>query len=100
MMSCEERAVPAQRPARHFGAPQDLPRGATGVLVARVAHLRGLDAPVHDARAEEVVPLAQGPLSEAVARVLAWFGADLGEDRDLVTAVVDECEYLARQHLA
>ncbi len=37
-----------------------LPAGATRVLAAWICHLRGLGAPVNDARADEIVPLAAG----------------------------------------
>jgi fructuronate reductase len=64
------------------------------VLAAWVCHLRGLGAPVHDARAEEVVPLARGPLAEVVPRVLEQLAAGLGDDRDIVAMIIDQCREL------
>jgi len=74
-----------------------MPFGATRVLAAWVWHLRGVGAPVSDARADEVVPLAQGPLPAAVPRVLGRLDAALGADADLVTTVVDQCEQLGHR---
>ena len=65
------RILPVLRAERAAGR---MPDGATRVLAAWICHLRGLGAPVSDARADEVVPLAQGPLSEAVPRVLGRAG--------------------------
>ncbi|MDQ3764357.1 MAG: mannitol dehydrogenase family protein, partial [Actinomycetota bacterium] len=56
-----------------------------------------LGAPVSDARADEVIPLATGPLPEAVLRVLDWLDPQLGADGDVVAAVVDQCQQLAQQ---
>ena len=53
------RIVPVLRAERAAGR---MPEGATRALAAWICHLRGLGAPVIDARADEVVPLAQGPL--------------------------------------
>jgi fructuronate reductase len=72
-----------------------LPTGATRVLAAWICHLRGLGAPIDDARAEDVVPLAAGPLSEAVPRVLGRLDPALGADVDVVDAVIDQSESLA-----
>jgi fructuronate reductase len=47
-----------------------MPPGATRPLAAWICHLRGLGAAVTDARADEFVPAAAGPLPEAVPRVL------------------------------
>ena len=73
------------------------PPGATRVLAAWVCHLRGLGAPVNDVRASEVVPLAKGPLVEAVPRVLAALDPALGADADVVTIVVDQSKEFSRQ---
>ncbi len=67
-----------------------LPAGATRVLAAWVCHLRGLGAPVSDVRADEVVPLAAGPLGTAVPRVLGWLDPALGADTGVVALVVDQ----------
>jgi len=88
------RILPVLRAERAAGR---LPASATRVLAAWVCHLRGLGAPVSDARADEVVPLAAGALSEAVPRVLGRLDPKLGADGDVVATVVDQCEQLGRQ---
>lgn len=88
------RILPVLRTERAAGR---VPEGATRVLAAWVCHLRGLGAPVTDARADEVVPLATGPLPGAVLRVLDWLDPKLGADGDVVAAVVDQCQQLAQQ---
>jgi fructuronate reductase len=60
------RAVPVVRAG---GGP-----GATRLVAAWIAHLRGNGVPVDDVRAAEVTTLASGPAETAVARVLAWLG--------------------------
>jgi fructuronate reductase len=50
-----------------------------------------MGVPVTDARAEQIVPLAAGPLPEAVPRVLAALDPTLADD-DLVAAVVADAE--------
>jgi fructuronate reductase len=87
------RVLPVLRAERQAGR---LPDGATRVLGAWICHLRGLGAPVNDARAEQVVPLAHGPLAAAVPRVLGWFDPELAEDRALVAAVTDQSEAFSR----
>lgn len=87
------RVLPTVRSERAAGR---LPAGATRPLAAWVCHLRGLGATVTDARAAELVPLAAGPLPDAVRRVLAVLDPALVEDAALVTAVVDQAEELAR----
>jgi fructuronate reductase len=74
-----------------------VPAGATRVLAAWLCHLRGLGAPVSDARADEVVPLAQGPLGEAARRVLGRLDPALGADADVVALVADQAGELARR---
>ncbi len=86
------RILPVLRAERAAGR---LPTGATRVLAAWICHLRGLGAPIDDARAEDVVPLAAGPLSEAVPRVLGRLDPALGADVDVVDAVIDQSESLA-----
>ena len=61
--------------------------GATRLVAAWIAHLRGHGAPVTDARAGEVAELAAGPLEDAAARVLGWLGLD---HRELHLVVVDQ----------
>ncbi|NMR21271.1 mannitol dehydrogenase family protein [Cellulomonas fimi] len=80
------RVVPVLLRERAAGR---LPLGATRPLAAWVCHLRGSGAPVTDARADEVVPLAAGPLPEAVRRVLGVLDPALADD-EVVAAVVDQ----------
>lgn len=87
------RILPVLRAERAAGR---LPAAALRVPAAWICHLRGLGAPVHDARAAEVVPLADGPLSEAVRRVLGWLDPELAEDRDACAAVLSLCEEMSR----
>ncbi|MGJ6980843.1 mannitol dehydrogenase family protein [Aestuariimicrobium soli] len=56
-----------------------LPTGALRAIAAWTLHLRGLGAPVNDARADEVTPLGEGSLEQSVGKVLAWAGLD-GDD--------------------
>ncbi len=88
------RILPVLRAERAAGR---VPAGATRVLAAWVCHLRGLGAAVSDVRAEEVVSLAQGPLSAAVPRILAALDPELGADADVVTIIVDQSKELSRQ---
>lgn len=67
-----------------------VPSGATRPLAAWVAHLRGHGAAVTDARADVFVPLAVGPLAEAVPRVLHALDADLAANGSVVDAVLDQ----------
>jgi fructuronate reductase len=87
------RIVPVLRAERQAGR---VPAGATRALAAWVCHLRGLGAPVNDPRADELVGLAAGALREAVPRVLAALDAALSEDADVVAAVREQGEQLAR----
>jgi fructuronate reductase len=86
------RIVPVLRAERAVGR---LPVAAARVVAAWLCHLRGLGAPINDARADDVVALAQGPLREAARRVLTRLAPDLGADPDVVEAVVDQSEALA-----
>jgi fructuronate reductase len=89
------RILPVLRAERAAGR---LPEAATRVLAAWICHLRGMGAPVADARADEVVPLATGRLEDAVPRVLAWLDPALGVDTDVVALVVEQCsEFLDRR---
>jgi fructuronate reductase len=88
------RILPVLRAERAAGR---VPTGATRALAAWVCHLRGLGASVSDARADEVVPLAAGPLRAAVPRVLRFLDPALGADADAVAIAVDQSEQLARQ---
>jgi fructuronate reductase len=71
-----------------------LPHGAARVLAAWVCHLRAAGAPVNDARADQMVPLADGPLPQAVPRVLAALDPALADDGELVAAVAADAERL------
>ena len=82
------RILPVLRAERAAGR---LPEAATRVLAAWICHLRGMGAPVTDARADEVVPLATGRLGDAVPHVLAWLDPALGSDTDVVVLVVHQC---------
>jgi len=82
------RIVPALLADRAAGV---MPTGAVRAVAAWVLHLRGLGAAVHDARADEVLPLVEGPLDTAVNRVLEWLGID---DREVAAAVLAEAESL------
>jgi fructuronate reductase len=92
------RILPTLRQERAAGR---LPHGAARVLAAWVCHLRGAGAPVNDARADQVMPLAAGPLPEAVPQVLAALDPALADDEDLVAAVLADAQQLgARKHPA
>ena len=69
--------------------------GATRLVSAWIAHLRGHGAPVADARATDVTALVDGTLQEAVTRVLGWLGLDRSELRHVVEGQVREIEALA-----
>ncbi|NUR82320.1 MAG: mannitol dehydrogenase family protein [Dermatophilaceae bacterium] len=70
------RAVPVIRAELERGVAAP---GGTRLVAAWVAHLRGLGAPVTDARADEVTALATGTVEEAVRHTLAWL--DLDDER-------------------
>ena len=88
------RILPVLRKERSAGR---LPQGATLVLAAWVCHLRGMGAPVNDARAEAVVPLAAGQLTDAVPRVLGTLDPTIAADKEVVGAVLAHCEQLEHQ---
>jgi fructuronate reductase len=85
------RILPTVRLERDAGR---LPQGAARVLAAWICHLRGVGAPVSDARADQVVRLATGSLPEAVPRVLAALDPALADDENLVAAVLTDAEQL------
>lgn len=87
------RILPALRLERADGR---LPSGAIRVLAAWVCHLRGIGAPVADARADEIVPLAAGPLPAAVRRVLDALDPAIGADDEVVTAVLASADELGQ----
>jgi fructuronate reductase len=87
------RILPTLRLERAAGR---LPQGAARALAGWVCHLRGADVPVDDARADQVVPLADGPLPQAVPHVLAALDPALADDQKLVAAVVADAEELGK----
>jgi fructuronate reductase len=74
--------------------------GATRPVAAWICHLRGLGARVTDARAETFVPLASGPLAEAVPRLLDALDPTLAADGAVVAVVLDQARELARSETA
>jgi fructuronate reductase len=87
------RILPVLRQERARGV---VPLGASRILAAWVAHLRGRGAPITDADAERIAALARGPLPDAVARLLGYLGTGLGEDASLVAAVLSQAEEFLR----
>jgi fructuronate reductase len=85
------RALPVIRAERANGR---LPIGALRLVAAWINHLRGAGAPVKDGNADQLAPLAQGTLAEAVPRVLGYLDADLVSDTAVVSAVSDLCRQL------
>jgi fructuronate reductase len=83
------RILPTLRRERAAGR---LPPGATRVLAAWVSHLRGAGAPVTDARADELLPLAGGPLPEAARRLLDALDPAVGGDDEVVKAVIAQAK--------
>ena len=82
-----------------------VPVGAATALAGWVLHLRGQGAPVSDEGAESALAAARGELAgaaddgdltAAVPAVLETLQAGLGEDADLVAAVVEQAGALAR----
>jgi len=86
------RILPTVRKERAEGR---LPVGALRALAAWINHLRGAGAPVKDAAADTVVPLASGTITDAVPRVLRYLDPDLAADKPLVDKVIDLCGRLA-----
>jgi fructuronate reductase len=86
------RILPVLRAERTAGR---VPTGATRALAAWVCHLRGLGAPVQDPLAAEIVPLAAGPLGEAVPRVLGALDPALRDDGEVVSAVCAQSDEMA-----
>ena len=85
------RILPALR--REVAAGRVLP-GATRPVAAWICHLRGLGAAVTDARADEFVPLAVGPLSEAVPMVIGALDPALAADSSVVGAILAQTHEL------
>ena len=57
--------------------------------------MRGRGAPVADARADEIVPLADGSLPDAARRVLAALDPAISADLALIEAVTAAAKELA-----
>jgi fructuronate reductase len=87
------RALPVLRAelARGRVAP-----GATRIVAAWIAHLRGLGAPVTDTAATEVRALAQGDPGSAVESVLEWLGLDDGQRERVAPVVLAQLAHLTR----
>jgi fructuronate reductase len=84
---------------RRERAAARIPSGATRVLAAWICQLRGIGtARIADARADTIVPLATGALTDAVPRVLDALDPALGADSDVVTTVIDQYGELAGSH--
>jgi fructuronate reductase len=88
------RILPVVRLERSAGR---MPQGALRVVAAWVAHLRGAGVAVEDARGDSVVPLAAGPLPDAVRKVLDTLDPDIAADDEVVATVVDEADQFARR---
>ena len=70
--------------------------GATRIVAAWVAHLRGLGAPLTDTAAAEVRSLAQGDPDYAVHSVLGWLGLDDSQIDRLAPVVGSQLAQLTR----
>ena len=79
------RIVPTLRAELAEG---QVPEGAARAVAAWVAHLRGLGAPVKDARAAEVAGFGEGTPEESVDKVLGFLGDDLAADAGVRAAVL------------
>jgi fructuronate reductase len=88
------RILPVLRRERAAGRTAP---GATRALAAWVCHLRGLGAPVKDAGADAVIPLAAGPLPAAVRSVLEFLDPEIAADDEIVAAVLTHAEAFARE---
>jgi len=87
------RILPTLRRERAAGR---MPPGAVRVLAGWVCTLRGHGAPVNDTRADEIAPLADGPLPEATRKVLGALDPAVAADGEVVAAVVDSAEELVK----
>lgn len=87
------RILPTLRRERAAGR---MPPGAVGVLAGWLCTLRGHGAPVNDAHAGEIMPLADGPLPDATRKVLGALDPAVAADDELVTAVVASAEELVK----
>ncbi|HEY6747868.1 MAG TPA: mannitol dehydrogenase family protein [Mycobacteriales bacterium] len=85
------RILPTLQQERAAGR---MPPGAVRVLAAWLCTLRGAGAPVTDARADELVRLAAGPLPDATRQVLETLDPAVADDDETVAAVVAAAEEL------
>jgi fructuronate reductase len=86
------RTLPTVRAERAAGR---IPVGCATTLAAWVLHLRGIGAPVKDAGAASAQQAANsGELTTAVPAVLDTLEEGLGQDQDLVRAVIAQAEAL------
>ncbi|WP_258724882.1 mannitol dehydrogenase family protein [Cellulomonas sp. NS3] len=85
------RIVPTLRTELAAGR---VPTGGARVVAAWTCHLRGLGAPVKDARADHVRALGHGSLAGSVDAVLGFLGPDLAADDGLRGAVLAAAEEL------
>ncbi|MGW6130959.1 mannitol dehydrogenase family protein [Cellulomonas sp. NPDC055163] len=85
------RIVPTLRAELAAGR---VPTGAARAVAAWTCHLRGLGAPVKDARADQLRALGRGSLAESVDAVLGYLGPDLAADAGLRATVLAAAEEL------
>lgn len=87
------RVLPTLRRERAAGR---LPVGVIRPVAAWICHLRGSGAKVTDARAAEFLPIANGPLPEAVRLVLKALDPELAADETVVAAVIAQARELGQ----
>lgn len=83
------RIVPALVADRKAG---NSPLGAERAVAAWVQHLRGLGAPLNDARADKILPLAEGSLQDAVLNVCDYLEIADRDSRAGVLALAGRME--------
>jgi fructuronate reductase len=87
------RILPTLRAERSAGR---VPTGCATAIAAWVLHLRGLGAPIKDPGATDAEKAANtGELPEAVPAVLDVLEPGLGDDKDLVDAVIHQASTIA-----
>lgn len=85
------RILPVLRSERSAGRAAT---GATRVLAAWICHLRGHGVPVQDPAEERLRSLVDGPLTEAVARIVDLLDPALATDSDLLAVVAEQAREL------
>lgn len=83
------RIVPALNAQRAKGLA---PIGAERAVAAWTLHLRGLGAPVQDAKADVVKPLGEGTLAESVDKVCDYLGVESSDARASILALAEELQ--------